>query len=75
MQMGHERENSMTAKAEESRTDRRSFLKLAGLGSVASGAALVTGEKSEAAETSAATAGDGYRETDHVKAYYKSARF
>lgn len=55
-------------------TDRRSFLKLAGLGTVAGGAALVSGGKSaEAAES--AKSETGYRETDHVKAYYDLARF
>ena len=64
----------MTGKTNDVETDRRSFLKLAGLGSVASGAALVAGtDKADAA--SAAPAGSGYRETDHVKTFYKSARF
>lgn len=53
--------------------DRRSFLKLAGLGAVASGAALVTGE-AEAVEADKAT-GSGYRETEHVKTFYDTARF
>ncbi|WP_157014748.1 twin-arginine translocation signal domain-containing protein [Mesorhizobium xinjiangense] len=64
----------MTSKADEAKTDRRSFLKLAGLGSVAGGAALVTGEKGEAAEAKTGTDGAGYKETDHIQAYYKSAR-
>ena len=63
----------MKTKAEDHKTDRRNFLKLAGIGSVASGAALVTGKDAEAAESN--TAGAGYSETDHVKAFYKSARF
>jgi len=55
-------------------TDRRSFLKLAGLGTVAGGAALVAGDKTaDAAE--AAKPQTGYRETDHVKTYYELARF
>ncbi len=55
-------------------TDRRGFLKLAGLGTVAGGAALVAGDKAvEAAES--AKSQTGYRETDHVKAYYERARF
>ena len=64
----------MKTKADDRKTDRRNFLKLAGLGSVASGAALVTGKKAEAAEETP-RAGAGYAETDHVKAFYKSARF
>lgn len=55
-------------------TDRRAFLKLAGLGTAASGAALVMGAEAQSAET-AESQGSGYRETDHVKAYYAAARF
>lgn len=58
---------------DDSGTDRRGFLKLASLGSVATGAALVIGDEAEAAPVQTAT--DGYRETDHVKTYYASARF
>jgi len=55
-------------------TDRRDFLKLAGLGSVAGGVALVAGnDKAEAVETSGSRR--GYQETDHVKTYYNLARF
>ncbi|MEM8554074.1 MAG: twin-arginine translocation signal domain-containing protein [Pseudomonadota bacterium] len=54
--------------------NRRGFLTLAGLGATASGAALVTGETAEAA-TDVAADSDGYRETDHVRAYYTTARF
>ncbi|MBC2859265.1 MULTISPECIES: twin-arginine translocation signal domain-containing protein [Stappia] len=53
--------------------DRRSFLKLAGLGAVAGTATLVTGE-AEAVEADKA-AGSGYRETEHVKTFYDTARF
>ncbi len=54
--------------------DRRGFLKLAGLGTVAGGAALVAGDKTvEAAESAKSLT--GYRETDHVKTYYELARF
>lgn len=65
----------MKAKAEEASTDRRSFLKFAGLGTVAGGAALVTGANAEAQELAEQPAGAGYRETDHIKAYYDSTRF
>ncbi|MFD1694704.1 twin-arginine translocation signal domain-containing protein [Roseibium aestuarii] len=52
---------------------RRDFLKLAGLGTLASGATLVAGE-AVAAETPSETAA-GYRETDHVRKVYETARF
>ncbi|WP_428696631.1 twin-arginine translocation signal domain-containing protein [Stappia sp.] len=53
--------------------DRRSFLKLAGLGAVAGSATLVTGEAQAAAPVSETAA--GYRETEHVKTFYDTARF
>ncbi|MDF1606848.1 twin-arginine translocation signal domain-containing protein [Hoeflea sp. YIM 152468] len=65
----------MKAKTEDTTTDRRGFLKFAGLGTIASGAALVAGTESEAAEVAELQAGTGYRETDHIKAYYASTRF
>lgn len=64
----------MKAENEKVKTDRRGFLKFAGLGTVASGAALVTGKPAEAAEPDTLDAG-GYKETDHVKTFYHSARF
>lgn len=55
-------------------TGRRDFLRMAGLGTLAGGAALATGKSTaEAAETGAK--GTGYQETDHVRTYYKLARF
>ncbi|MBO0345045.1 twin-arginine translocation signal domain-containing protein [Roseibium limicola] len=54
-------------------SDRRGFLKLAGLGTLASGATLVAGE-AVATEVQSETA-VGYRETDHVKKVYETARF
>ena len=57
------------------KAERRAFLKFAGLGGVAGGAALVTGAPAEAAITEDDTTGAGYRETDHVRTFYKSARF
>ncbi|MBC6405296.1 MAG: formate dehydrogenase [Rhodospirillales bacterium] len=54
---------------------RRGFLKL-GIGSVAGGAALVAGGLASAPAQAAKPAPKGgYAETDHVKAYYDSARF
>ncbi|MTI42366.1 twin-arginine translocation signal domain-containing protein [Roseibium hamelinense] len=52
---------------------RRDFLKLAGLGTLASGATLVAGS-AQAADV-ADPSGNGYRETDHVKKVYETARF
>lgn len=60
---------------DRSGTDRRDFLKLASLGTVAGGAALVLGEDAEAATAAADVPGAGYRETAHVRAYYDLARF
>ncbi|MCV6596872.1 MAG: twin-arginine translocation signal domain-containing protein [Mangrovicoccus sp.] len=65
--------NAETAQ-DEPGTDRRGFLKLAGLGSVATGAALVTGERAQAA-TPEPPKTTGYRETAHVRAAYATARF
>lgn len=75
----------MAEKLENMKADRRGFLKVAGMGAVASGAALISGN-ANAAEDKAAQAqgkqsgddpknGAGYQETEHVNTYYKSARF
>lgn len=57
--------------------DRRKFLLAAGLGG-AGAAALVAGVKAKKAPASAgaqAAAGeDGYRETDHIRKYYKTTQ-
>ena len=54
-------------------TDRRGFLKLAGVGVAASGAAAAVGSQAKAAESKPR---EGlYRETDHVKRFYELARF
>ena len=53
--------------------DRRGFLKLAGAGAAAGGAALMTGEN----KAEAAVGKDKpslYRETDHIRRYYELAR-
>ena len=55
-------------------TDRRSFLKLAGLGAAGTAAAL-TGAPAGAAASGAAGPSDGYSETDHVRKFYELARF
>ena len=56
------------------RANRRDFLKLASLGTVTGGAALVAGTSAKADETEIEK-GSGYRETEHVKTYYNLARF
>lgn len=62
-----EREDRVTA-------DRRSFLKLAGLGTVAGGAVLTL--RAPAAEaTEQAASGSGYRESEHVRTFYETAMF
>ncbi|MBK0397651.1 twin-arginine translocation signal domain-containing protein [Limibaculum sp. M0105] len=51
---------------------RRDFLRLAGLAAPAAAVTVVTGKPAEAAVPSAS---DGYRETEHVRKFYESARF
>jgi hypothetical protein len=57
-------------------TRRRDFLKFAGLGTVA-GAAAATAGAPEPAAAAEATEGKrlGYRETEHVKKFYRLARY
>jgi nitrous oxide reductase len=56
---------------------RRDFLRVASVGAVAGAAmAVAGGGAAEAAvETEAADGGKGYRETPHVKTFYKLARY
>jgi hypothetical protein len=54
--------------------DRRDFLKRSAVSVAAAGAVAVAGKTASASEVEAPT-GAGYRETDHVKAFYASARF
>ncbi len=54
--------------------DRRDFLKKAALSVAAAGTAVVA-SKTAGADEALDTAGSGYRVTEHVKAFYKSARF
>lgn len=65
----------MSNKPKEATTGRRDFLKLAGLGTVVGGAALVSGRKTSEAAEPVSGKGSGYRETEHVRAFYSSARF
>ncbi len=64
----------MKSSTKKATADRRSFLKLAGVGVIAGGAAAVGGGSAEPAQ--AETKGDSlYRETEHVKRFYELARF
>jgi len=62
----------MTNRPEKIAARRRDFLKVVGLGSVA-GAAALAGAGPAKAETPKAEAG-GYRETEHIRKYYETAR-
>jgi len=66
----------MGKQKKEATSNRRDFLKAAGVGTLAGTAALVSaaGKPAEAAGKRA-DGSLGYRETDHVKTYYKLARF
>ena len=64
-------------KSEATDSQRRQFLKTVGVAGGAIAAAAVTGEAvaEVAEETSTEKKGSqGYRKTDHVRAYYDSAR-
>lgn len=65
----------MKDKSVRANADRRSFLKLAGAGAVAGGAALVSGKDVAEASTTADEKGGSYKQTDHIKTYYDLARF
>lgn len=65
----------MSGKRDEDTGKRRDFLKLAGLAAVTGGGLLAGGAKPAEAAVDSEAASDGYRETEHVKAYYKLARF
>jgi len=65
----------MKQKCDSAIADRRSFLKLAGAGAVTGGAVLAGGKGVAEASTTADETGRLYKETDHIKTYYKLARF
>ena len=68
-------DEKMTDKTEKTSVeDRRGFLKKAALSVAAAGTVAVAG-KSASADEAIDASGSGYRETSHVKAFYKSARF
>ena len=54
--------------------DRRDFLKRSAVTVAAAGAVALAGKTATASENQVPT-GAGYRETEHVKAFYNSARF
>ncbi len=64
----------MAGKRDEEGTARRDFLKLAGVAAVTGGGLLAAGAKPAAAEEPQEGSAR-YRETEHVKTYYKLARF
>ena len=60
-------------KREEAVEDRRDFLKRSAV-TAAAGAVAVAGKAATASEIEVPSSA-GYRETEHVKAFYDSARF
>ena len=62
-------------KAHRGKAGRRDFLKLVGLGGVATGAALATGGKPAPAPAQETSDNAGYRDSPHVRKYYESAKF
>lgn len=65
----------MSAKSKDTAVGRREFLKLSGVAAATSGAALAAGTSDSEASEMLDVSSSGYRETDHVKTYYKLARF
>jgi anaerobic selenocysteine-containing dehydrogenase len=61
-----------TKKQDVGQTGRRDFLKLSALGAAA-GTVIASG--SATADEEKPVSGSGYRETDHVKTFYETARF
>ena len=61
-------------KKEVAQEDRRDFLKRSAVSVAAAGAVALAG-KAATADEPLVQGGAGYRETDHVKAFYNSARF
>ena len=56
-------------------TDRRGFLKLAGVGVAAGGVAMAVGKDPAQSRQDKPSESGGYRETEHVRTYYDLARF
>ena len=64
------------SKKETASLDRRDFFRKVGLGAgVAATAGLGASAAQAAAPDRKPVKGSGYRETDHVKTYYKLARY
>ena len=64
----------MAGRRDEEATARRDFLKLAGIAAVTGGGLLGAGGKPATAEEPKAEESPGYRETEHVKTFYRLAR-
>lgn len=62
------------ARKEKEVSNRRNFLKLASIGTLAGGVAAVSGTSAKASEETK-NHGSGYRESDHVKKVYELSRF
>jgi len=66
----------MPERPKKDKANRRDFLKMASVGTIAAGATVLSsGDKLQAAEPEMDENKTGYQETEHVKAFYKSARF
>lgn len=63
----------MSDRPQKAIAKRRDFLKLVGLGSVVGAAALATGTAPAAADEAKPNS-PGYRETEHIRKYYETAR-
>ena len=55
--------------------DRRSFLKLAGVGIATGGVAMAMGKDPAQSREEEPSESGGYRETEHVRTYYDLAKF
>jgi len=65
----------MSRHSKGSGSDRRDFLKLAGLGTLTGGAVLLAKGQAQAAVGDEDQKDDLYRETEHVKTFYELAKF
>lgn len=65
----------MSDQNEKTTADRRSFLKLAGIGTLTGGAAMAIGGAPAQAAADLPKDKTSYRESEHVKTYYDLARF
>jgi hypothetical protein len=62
--------------SQNAQLDRRSFMRLAGLGAGVAGASIGLGAaETRASEAPATGEHGGYRESEHVQTYYRMARF